>query len=142
MAGSDKATDDFFYSLVNQHARKQSWPVTDPADIIDFYTVDEPWLHDRAQTFYNGYIRTGNPDMLREANWATDHYAEHLRAGELRRDLLPVLRRQLQAQEPDRPCRIRTWKSYSENSCPTTCSTATPPAAEDRYIRGWSSTST
>ena len=78
MAKSDQATDDFFYSLTNQHSRKQDWPVTNATDIIDFYTDAEPWLYDRAQTFYNGYLRTGNADMLREAHRATDHYAQNI----------------------------------------------------------------
>jgi hypothetical protein len=78
MADADQATDDFFYSLINQHSRKQSWPVTSADDIIDFYTDPEPWLYDRAQTFYNGYLRTGNVDMLREANRAADHYQQNI----------------------------------------------------------------
>jgi len=78
MAASDQATDDFFYSLTNQHSRKQDWPVTDPEDIIDFYIDSEPWLYDRAQTFYNDYLRTANPDMLREAQRASDHYAQNV----------------------------------------------------------------
>ncbi len=78
MADSDQATDDFFYSLINQHSVKQSWPVTSSEDMIDFYTDPEPWLYDRAQTFYNGYLRTGNVDMLREANRAANHYAQNI----------------------------------------------------------------
>ena len=78
LAATDKATDDFFYSLTNQHTVKQSWPVTYPDDIINFYTDPEPWLYDRVQTFYNGYFRTGNADMLREANRAADHYAQNI----------------------------------------------------------------
>jgi hypothetical protein len=74
----DQATDDFFYSVINQP--KQSWAVTDPEDIADFYTPDgvDEWLYDRAQTFYNGYIRTGDVNMLREANRAADHYQQNI----------------------------------------------------------------
>jgi hypothetical protein len=78
LAATDKATDDFFYSLTNQHSVKQSWPVTYADDLINFYTDPEPWLYDRTQTFYNGYFRTGNADMLREAQRAADHYAQNI----------------------------------------------------------------
>ncbi|WKZ28633.1 MAG: hypothetical protein QY323_03780 [Patescibacteria group bacterium] len=79
LAATDKATDDFFYSLINQqYPKKQSWPVTSSSDYINFYTDPEPWLYDRTQTFYNGYFRTGNVDMLREAHRAADHYAQNI----------------------------------------------------------------
>ena len=75
---SDKATDDFSYSTFNEFAKKQSWPVTDQRDLVNFFTVEENWLYDRAQTFYNNYLRTGNADMLREANRASNHYAQNV----------------------------------------------------------------
>ncbi len=82
MAKSDQATDDFFYSVINEaYPFKQSWPVTDLVhDLADFYTADsvDEWLYDRAQTFYNGYIRTGDVTMLREANRASDHYNQNI----------------------------------------------------------------
>ncbi|HEX6667753.1 MAG TPA: hypothetical protein VF081_14300 [Solirubrobacterales bacterium] len=40
--------------------------------------VDENWLYDRAQAFYNDYLRTGNADMLREANRASNHYVQNV----------------------------------------------------------------
>lgn len=78
LATSDKATDDFAYSTFNEFAKKQSWPVTDSRDIVNFFTVEENWLYDRAQTFYNNYLRSGNADMLREANRASNHYAQNI----------------------------------------------------------------
>ncbi len=98
MAASDQATDDFFYSLTNQHSRKRDWPVTNAEDIIDFYTDGEPWLYDRAQTFYNDYLRTGNPDMLREAHRATDHYAQNVYGPEACATSFYPYRRELRAQ--------------------------------------------
>jgi hypothetical protein len=80
----DQATDDFFYSVINEaYPFKQSWPVDPqlyPDDVADFYTPDgvDEWLYDRAQTFYNGYIRTGDVTMLREANRAADHYQQNI----------------------------------------------------------------
>ncbi|MDD2770555.1 MAG: hypothetical protein PHT19_17705, partial [Methylococcus sp.] len=78
LASSDQATDDFFYSQINQHWKKQSWAVTSAEDIVNFYTDSEPWLYDRAGGFYNSYFRSGNADMLREAHRAADHYAQNI----------------------------------------------------------------
>ncbi|XOV78112.1 MAG: hypothetical protein ACFHVJ_14335 [Aestuariibacter sp.] len=76
MEDIDQATDDFFYSVVNQH--KQEWPMTHEGDNIDFYSGTSTWLYGRPQTFYAGYIRTGNTDFLREAHRATDHYSHNI----------------------------------------------------------------
>lgn len=76
MAKTDAAQDNWFYSQINQF--RQDWPVTRPEDINPYGLDDEPWLYDRAQTFYSVYLRVGNPDMLREAHRATDHYRQNI----------------------------------------------------------------
>ncbi len=78
LAKTDTAQEDFFYSSINQHRARQDWEVTDPRDHIDYFTFTPAWLYGRPQTFYNGYIRSGNVDMLREAMRATDHYAQNI----------------------------------------------------------------
>jgi hypothetical protein len=74
MAGTNGAVQNFFYSMINQW--RQPWPVTRAEDVIPYGTEEEPWLYDRAQVFYNGYLRSGNSDMLREAHRAADHFRQ------------------------------------------------------------------
>lgn len=62
LAKTDTAQGDFFYTAINEYF---GWQV-DPANRIPYQTDYEPWLYDRAQVFFNGYVRTGNFDMLRE----------------------------------------------------------------------------
>ncbi|MBI3961239.1 MAG: hypothetical protein HY335_00700 [Deinococcus sp.] len=65
----DQGQVNFFQTVINDF---NSQP--DPEWLVDFYTDNEPWLYDRAQVFYNGYIRTGRLDFLREAHRAAQHY--------------------------------------------------------------------
>ena len=70
----DQGQLDFFYTTINEFFGR---PVQD-SDYNDFYQIHTPWLYDRAQTFFNGYIRSGNIDMLREAHRAADQYRQNL----------------------------------------------------------------
>lgn len=66
----DDGQINFFDTIINNfNPQKQN------ADELTLYkTEEEPWLYDRAQVFYNGYIRTGQLKFLREAMRATWHY--------------------------------------------------------------------
>ncbi len=48
---------------------------------IDYGTVDEPWLYDRASALFGVYVRTGEFKWLRRAHRAARYYASHLSAG-------------------------------------------------------------
>jgi hypothetical protein len=73
----DQAQIDFFDTVINNFN-----PNPDPASLTDFYEDAFPWLYDRAQTFYNGYIRTGRLEFLREAHRASQHYMKMVYAPE------------------------------------------------------------
>ncbi len=73
LAAMDQGQVDFFTTVINDFN-----PTPDPAALIPYKTDYEPWLYDRGQTFYNGYIRTGRLDFLREAQRATQDYMAHL----------------------------------------------------------------
>lgn len=118
LAATDKATEDFFYSTVNEFAKRQSWPVTNQRDIVNFFTVEENWLYDRAQTFYNDYIRTGNADVLREANRASNHYVQNVYGPEscTRANTSPICVGSFKLKNPDPLDSEQDPKySYSEN---------------------------
>jgi hypothetical protein len=67
------AHKNFFYTAITQD---------DPAVTSDnecpYRTVDEPWLYDRAATFFHLYFRSGFFIALREAVLASQFYAAHL----------------------------------------------------------------
>jgi hypothetical protein len=69
---SDAGQVNYFYTTFND-------PRANPKGIrakdrIDYLGENEPWLYDRAQTYYNGYFRTGSLDFLREAHRAAQYY--------------------------------------------------------------------
>lgn len=79
MAATDQAQLDFFGTAVNQF---YDWPV-EPQYRTDFVRHYEAWLFDRPQTFWNGHVRSGNFDMLREAFRMSHYYLGKIfRAGQ------------------------------------------------------------
>jgi hypothetical protein len=73
MAVADKGQTDFFYTTSNIYF--DNLPVTNGlADYKSSGDAAEAWLYDRAQVMWNSYLRTGNPDMLREAFRNTGYY--------------------------------------------------------------------
>ncbi|HTM19162.1 MAG TPA: hypothetical protein VL172_01600 [Kofleriaceae bacterium] len=71
----DESMQEFGRTLVND--------VSDavlPENRIDYVTVDEPWLYDRALSLFNLYIRTGDVTWLRRAHRAVRFYANHIDA--------------------------------------------------------------
>ena len=57
-----------------------------PQNLIDI-EQEEPWLYDRALTFFTVYVRTGDVEWLRHAHRAAQYYAGQ---GRLERHLQPV----------------------------------------------------
>jgi hypothetical protein len=79
-SGQDAAWDWFDSPFVN-YARTAVNDV--PPEVtakIDYQTVDEPWLYDRASTLFNVYARTGELQWLRRAHRAARFYASHVNA--------------------------------------------------------------
>jgi hypothetical protein len=56
------ASKNFFYTAINEFG-----PDPTPNVLNPHRTVDEPWLYDRASTFYSLYLRSGFFKALREA---------------------------------------------------------------------------
>jgi hypothetical protein len=56
------ASKNFFYTAINEFGSDTPSTVLNP-----YRTVDEPWLYDRASTFYSLYLRSGFFKPLREA---------------------------------------------------------------------------
>jgi hypothetical protein len=56
------ASKNFFYTAINEFGTDATPTVLSP-----YRTVDEPWLYDRASTFYSLYLRSGFFKVLREA---------------------------------------------------------------------------
>lgn len=74
----DRGQVNFFRPVVNDFSSQP-----DRAALLDYLGDNEPWLYDRAQSFYSGYVRTGQLSFLREAHRATQHYMGMLhRAGD------------------------------------------------------------
>ena len=74
----DAGQINFFPAVTNWFGQRAR-----PGDTVDYRAGFEPWLFDRAQTFYNGYVRSGRYDFLREAHRAAQHYMKLLyRSGE------------------------------------------------------------
>ena len=48
---------------------------------IDYVTAQEPWLFQRALTFFGAYVRSGDVRWLRHAHRAAQFYASHVNAG-------------------------------------------------------------
>jgi len=76
LAAFDAGQVNFFYTTINA-------PTANPKGIdakerINYLGNGEPWLYDRAQTYYNGYFRTGSLDLLREAHRAAEFYISKL----------------------------------------------------------------
>jgi hypothetical protein len=56
------ASKNFFYTAINEFGSDAT-----PNTLNPYRTVDEPWLYDRASTFYSLYLRSGFFKPLREA---------------------------------------------------------------------------
>jgi hypothetical protein len=69
----DQASMNFFYSVINRDD-----PNVAPDQLIPYKTVAEPWLYDRAGTYFHLYLRSGFFTALREAVQAADFYKDHL----------------------------------------------------------------
>lgn len=69
LADFDRGHQNFFETVINDFNSNPA-----PSALVNFYTDDEPWLYDRAQTFYALYVRTGALRALREAHRASAHY--------------------------------------------------------------------
>lgn len=69
----DEGQVSFFGTVINDFN-----PNPNADELIPYKTDYEPWLYDRAQVFFNGYIRTGKLEFLREAHRATVHYMKLL----------------------------------------------------------------
>ncbi len=67
------ASKNFFYTAINEFGSDTPSSVLNP-----YRTVDEPWLYDRASTFYSLYQRSGSFKALREAVRATEFYRTKL----------------------------------------------------------------
>lgn len=72
----DKGQYDFFHTVLNSEKANPKGIIA--KEVVNYQGHFEPWLYDRAQTFYNGYIRTGKLEFLREAHRATQHYMQNL----------------------------------------------------------------
>jgi hypothetical protein len=69
------ASKNFFYTAINE------WGSDTPPAVANqnpYKTVDEPWLYDRASTFYSLYQRSGFFKALREAVRASEFYRTQL----------------------------------------------------------------
>ncbi len=67
------ASKNFFYTAINEFGSDTPSSVLNP-----YRTSDEPWLYDRASTFYSLYQRSGSFKALREAVRATEFYRTQL----------------------------------------------------------------
>ncbi len=80
LAKTDVAQKNFFYTSIKDYrsswdAAPGSWAVAPTYAHVDLVTAENgAWLYQRAQTFYNVYMRTGMFDALREAQHAASHY--------------------------------------------------------------------
>ncbi len=63
------ASKNFFYTAINEFGSD-----TPPTDLDPYRTDSEPWLYDRASTFYSLYLRSGFFKVLREAVRNTEFY--------------------------------------------------------------------
>lgn len=75
MVAADKAQQDFFYTAINVFF---DWQVNADQKINFLSDTASYWLYDRSQTFFNGYLRSGNIDNLREGLRATEHYKHNI----------------------------------------------------------------
>jgi hypothetical protein len=67
------ASKNFFYTAINEFGSDT------PSSILNPYrTTDEPWLYDRASTFYSLYLRSGFFKAFREAVRAAEFYRTKL----------------------------------------------------------------
>ncbi|MFH1057655.1 MAG: hypothetical protein V1797_03110 [Pseudomonadota bacterium] len=71
----DREMRNYFGTAINRY----DYPVQDKLK-IDYVHQSEPWLFDRATTFFLVYIRQGGLEPLRQAHRAAQYYAQHLRA--------------------------------------------------------------
>jgi hypothetical protein len=69
------AMKNFFYTAINDYG---SDPPPTAARQVPYRTDDEPWLYDRASTFYSLYYRSGSFKALREAVRNTEFYRTQL----------------------------------------------------------------
>ncbi len=69
------AMKNFFYTAINEFG---SDPPPTLARQMPYRTSDEPWLYDRASTFYSLYYRSGSFKALREAVRNTEFYRTQL----------------------------------------------------------------
>jgi hypothetical protein len=69
------AAKNFFYTAINEYGTDT--PPT-AARQMPYRTDDEPWLYDRASTFYSLYFRSGSFKVLREAVRNTEFYRTQL----------------------------------------------------------------
>ena len=72
----DRALKNNFYSHINQDD-----PDVDPTRLNPWRTEFEPWLYDRAATFWGLYVRSGFFTAQRHALRASQFYANHVDAG-------------------------------------------------------------
>jgi hypothetical protein len=72
---ADRAAKNNFYNLVNQ----DDAAVT-AGNRCPYKTDYEPWLYDRASSFFTLYLRSGFYSSLREAVRASDFYTDHVNA--------------------------------------------------------------
>ncbi|GAA0957435.1 hypothetical protein Vau01_100060 [Virgisporangium aurantiacum] len=74
---SDQAQVNFFYTILNEDD-PLTGPVVEGGNTNPFLTSDEPWLYDRAEVMYIGYLRTGYLRFLREAVRNAEFYRTQL----------------------------------------------------------------
>lgn len=70
----DREMRNYFATAINRSA----YPLQDKLK-IDYVHQSEPWLFDRAMTFFLVYIREGGLEPLRQAHRAAQFYARHIR---------------------------------------------------------------
>jgi hypothetical protein len=70
----DFAMNNFFFTTINQDDSR----VTAADNLMNYRADYEPWLYDKAGTYFQGYIRSGFFTHLREAVRAADFYKKHI----------------------------------------------------------------
>ena len=76
MAEADQAQVNFWPTTLNLNADNLL-----DSQLHKYKTEYEPWLYDRAQSYYATYVRTGELKYLREATRATQYYRKNIYDG-------------------------------------------------------------
>lgn len=119
VAGERTATRDTDQGLIDffAHSINNFNPFPSGELLTRYKTEAEPWLYDRAQTYFNGYIRTGRLEFLREAFRAAQFYMARLYRSEDCAGLSPdACRGYFRLKNPN-PSAPDKDQKYSYNEC-------------------------